>query len=523
MLRPVVTASLSVALSLTAVPGAEAATDNGGRCRAVDSAPRVTAWADGRFLPSPGPDVRLVSPSAGHYVPAGQAPRVTVSTPPLTGSWTVSYTVTDRAGRGPSGTLTATPDAAIPLPPAVPGSYEVGARLLHDGVPVASTCLRYAVGMPGSTLDLEGLPAGADWGGGSGERAAVLYSQLGISIPRIGADFSKLVTDVGYYDDAPGYVGGSWASAAAAARRSGTLLDVQLGQGGPAEKRAVADGSWERVVRATVAHYPTVQNWEAWNEPEWTSGLSATDYVNKVLRPFARAVHAANPQATVVGGSAMSYRKDWWGEFARAGGFALVDAVSMHPYTSGFSASWEDDDIPGQLRWLQALKDASGGRGVPIWDTESAWPSKGPTDVWDQADYLARKLLWERMLGVVSGEFLAEGGWDDWAIINQVEGVNPAGLAAATQRTLLAGGRYAGYLINGNAHTFAFRFTTPRGPVTALWSDGARTTVRLKTAISGYDELGAPIRLAAGTVRVTGAVQYLVGAVPQWVLPAKRR
>lgn len=513
------------------LPGAASAADSAPAastaCHRVDSAARVTSWADGRFGPAQGADVRLSTPAAGHYVPAGTAPSVTASVDPagaaLAGHWSINYVVADRDGPGRTTRveLSSDTDTALTLPPAVPGLYEVGAQLLHNGAAVASTCLHYAVGMPGNTLDFAALPPGGDWGGGSGERAAALYSQLGIAIPRLGADFGKLVQDVGFYDAAPGYVGGSWPAAAAMARRTGAVLDVQIGQGGAAEKRAVADGSWERIVRATVAHYPSVQHWEAWNEPDWTFGGSATDYVNRVLKPFARAVHSANPSASVVGGSAVGFDHQWWAEFARAGGFRAVDAVGIHPYTSGFAASWEQDDVPGDIHWLQGLKDSSGGRGKPLWDTESAWPSKGPTSMWQQADYLARKLIWERALGVVSGEFLAEGGWDDWAIVNQIDGIHPAGLGAAAQRTILAGSRFAGWQVTGNAHVFAARFNGPRGAVTAVWSDGARSTVRLKTPMTGYDELGAPIRLS-GAVSVTGAVRYLVGGAPAWA-DARRR
>ena len=90
--------------------------------------------------------------------------------------------------------------------------------------------------MPNAVLDPSHLPAGKDWGGGGAERQVALHRQLGVSVVRPQGDVRTFLVDPSSHD-------ASFAAAAARARADGVRLVGQVGQGGAAEKTAVADGS----------------------------------------------------------------------------------------------------------------------------------------------------------------------------------------------------------------------------------------------------------------------------------------
>lgn len=102
--------------------------------------------------------------------------------------------------------------------------------------------------------------------------------------------------------------------------------------------RRVSDWS-DFCYRAASRYRASIDAWEIWNEPNlqrfWSGGRR--DYIEKILEPAARAIHAANPDARV-GGPALAHHvangRDWHGwllEVLREAGDEL-DFVTHHLY-----------------------------------------------------------------------------------------------------------------------------------------------------------------------------------------------
>ncbi|MBC7678587.1 MAG: hypothetical protein H7233_06315 [Pseudorhodobacter sp.] len=471
-------------------------------CAAFDT---VDRQAD----PQLGSGLSLTMADEAHYVPAGRRPVITLDVPAPVPGATVTYTVSRRGRVLLSRSVAPTQTRPLALPAVVPGAYELAAHLVVGGRERGASCLRYGLGMPNAVLDPAHLPAGKDWGGGGAERQVALHRQLGVSVVRAQLDVRTFLADPSSYD-------ASFGAAAARARASGVRLVVQVGQGGAAEKAAVANGSWGRVVRAIVARQKgRVTYWEAWNEPNFTyfyQGMPR-DYVQSVLKPFARAVHAADPRAKVVGGSTLGFNSEWWTQFGQAGGFRAVDVVAVHPYS--WAQSWEQSGVVGDLQQLCRIKTAFGAQRKPLWDTESGYKSTVEMGgVWTQADNLTRKLLWERTFGIAPGNFLTEGGWEDWSVIDYFRGVKPAALAMSTLRTVLVGRHFAGWVRTGVPGVHAARFVGRGNTLTAVWTADVTRRIPLRVGHPAIDETGAP-GWAAGSLRVTGSVQYVVARAGQ--------
>ena len=472
----------------------------------ADSSPCAVFDATKRTDPLLGQGLSLTTPYTANYVPAGRTPQVDlVVTQPVDG--TLTYTVRRRSAVLLSRSM-AVPSAttSLALPATSPGAYQVEMTLTR-GATRTGTCLRYGVAVAGSTLDLDALPDGRDWGGPAPEREVVLQKALGGGLVRRGVSFAQVLADPSAYDD-------TFRAAAARAKATGVLFDVQVGQGGPAETAAIRTSAWEDGVRALVARQRgVVPYWEAWNEPNYDyffKGADPVTYVNKVLKPFSRAVHAADPAAKVVGGSTYGMDLDWWKKFGKAGGFAYLDVVAVHAYQ--WDSGWESSGILQEFAALKRLKASYGAARKPIWDTESGYRSLaeagGP---WAQADLAARKVLWERSLGVPTQAFLIEGGWEDWCVIDQYRGVKPAAMALDTQTTLLRGRAFVGMVTTRTKGVYAARFggayPGDQG-IIAVWTDGHGKRLPLATGHSGVDSTGGKLSVS-GAMTVNGSVQYL--------------
>lgn len=483
-------AALAPAPSAWAAPAAMPPSD---ACAVLES---TTRQAD----PVLGGGVTVTTGREGNLFPAGTRPSLQVSSLGVAGE-TLHLTVRDRS------TTVAQLDAPAssgPVSlPSRPGWFKVLVqRRSLGGATLGSTCLWYGVAVASARLDLSSLPAGKDWGGPSALRDVQLHSQLSLPIVRRQISVADFLAS-------PATDGGLGA-ASTLATKLGLKLVVQIGQGGAAETSAVADGSWGAVVRRIVAANPAVTYWEAWNEPNTAQFFSGTarDYVTKVLAPFASAVRAANPHAVVVGGTALADDSEWWTAFGKLGGFKLVNVVGVHPYTWGWGAP-ETQGLLSVLQSVRSLADRFGGRGKPIYDTESGFPSAWDgtgSSLWTQADYDARKIVLERTLGVLSGQFEIEGGWQDWGVIDVQRGVKPAAIAVSTTSIRLAGRSFLGWWNTRVSGVRAARF---KG-LTVVWSVAGSRSVPLKCTASGSDAYGASVR-ARRVVQVGSSPLFLTG------------
>ncbi|HEY0216501.1 MAG TPA: discoidin domain-containing protein [Cellulomonas sp.] len=455
----------------------------------------------------------------------------------LAGSYELRYQVTgdpwlDPPVEATSGMVQIPADGgqvALDLPAARPGPYEVNAQLVETatGTVRTATCLRYAVGAPGSTFDPASLADGADWGGAGPLRGVQLADQLGIGSHRVQLDMSRLVPDVsatpsvaaldlstlpGATEDDP--FDGIEAAAALAAD-TGVQLYVQVGQGGDAEQQAVADGTWGAWVTAiaTALHdgAPDLHLWAPWNEPNNTGFGDGGDFVRRVQEPFATAVRSVDPQARIIGGNALNVVVPWYQQVIDAGGCTSMDVVGIHPYT-GFNRSWDEEGADGPIGQITALRTAlaacgsSASGGTPtIWDTESGWWSDGPANHWAQAYDVARTLLWMTDLGVDEWMyFFSEGGWGEggftWSLVQLGSFVKPGALAMSTVSGLLDGRSAPQVLDLGDTALHGMRFDpatgSPRGSTvgsTAASTASAAPTAG-STATAGTDVGTAAVR-----------------------------
>jgi hypothetical protein len=453
---------------------------------------------------SSGTGLALSTTAPLHYTPAGQAPVVTATA----AAGDIRYAVRERSdvrADRPGEVRSARSGAVLQLPAALPGLYEVSAELVVAGSTVARACLTYGIGAEGASFEPAALPAGADWGGPAPERAVAITSALGFGDARAGVDFGQLFAtgtlDVSRVDAA-------WRAAATRAAAAGVAFHVQVGQGSPAEVAAVRDRTWEDKVEQLVRRFAgVVPAWEAWNEPNVTyADGDAAAYVRDVLVPFSRAVHRADPTAKVIGASTLGYDASWFGAFAKAGGFAAVDVVAIHPYTA-HGRTWTEQGTVGSITALRGLMARNGAGSKPLWNTESAWYSTGDYNLYASAVRTAESLVLARALDIRMAAFLVEGGWQDWSLIDPRTGVKPGALAAINSKVQLGSRRFLGWGATTIPHTTVARFDG----MTVAWTDGLTTMATVSGATAVYDVLGRPVDVSSGRTTLTSAPTYFAG------------
>ncbi len=489
----------------------------------------------------------LVTNRIGQYFPAGVTPSLHATFDPWWSSVAPGLRLVTRvrsrslanANIWPSSTSvmmpmspTALADIPIRLPAAVPGPYEVDVRLVdQSGAVVGATCLRYSVGAPGARLDLASLPGRADYGGPSAARGVALADELGTNGMRAVIPWARLLPDInGPFNWSA--TDASFSAAASEAARRGVTWWVLVGSSDPIARALVANGTWERRIVELAAHYRGVVTlWEAWNEPNNNFG-SASSYVSQVLAPFARAVRRSDPRNRVIGGSTLGVDLNYWRGIVSAGGLALLDVAGIHPYT-GHNRSWEEEGTQRAIALLQSVLAESGHSYIPLWDTESAWWSDGPANIYTQGDSAARAMIWTKILGLGPWNyFTIEGGYGDYGLSYSLiqsasqpdDFVKPAALAAMTAAAQLEGRSYRGQDHIGRPHVYAAAFGPRAGSapdvMTAVWSDDLPTTVLVSNvgttpaAVVVTNEYGA-----SQSVAISPGAPYplRVGPAPHYV------
>ena len=155
--------------------------------------------------------------------------------------------------------------------------------------------------------------------------------------------------------------------------------------------------AWYAFVDQSVQRYAgVVDHWGIWNEPDLTGSWYGTrqEYIDNIFIPTADVIHAANPDATVVGPGLSMLASDqptgpWydWLEdlFLQAGD--KIDIFDFHAYRDSrselnFRIAWDGDisafygEPPGTIITttgsIKANLDVYGWDG-PVWLTESGW------------------------------------------------------------------------------------------------------------------------------------------------------
>jgi F5/8 type C domain len=469
----------------------------------------------------------LSTSAAGNYFAPGTTAAVSASFDPwwssqashLELSYSVENTASLDAETVPSPTTVPLPTdpsglsdipLTIPTLDQQPGPYLVQGSLLDTSTSpptlVGTTCLPYTVGAQGDSLDLGSLPSGIGPGGPSDPRGVALNAQLGLNGLRgTTIDWSTFLPDCSTSDPTAAtcgpvamtfsYATDDYFKAAYLAAQDNVTywLLASGGAGGSVPMALVTDGWWEADVAALVRHFATVPagcascapvtKWEAWNEPNNTGWNNGAQYVSQVLQPFDSAVKSVLPgsRSTVIGGSSLEVSIGWWQQLIAAGGLHDLDVASVHPYT-GNNDSFEEDGVPAQVEQLESLLG-----GTPLWFTEAGWWSDGDYDYLDQADTVARAMLWQKVLDIpVWSYFYDEGNWGNDGVSfslvqasNTDDFVKPAGLATMTTSSEIARRSYLSMPSTGIPQTYEAAFgPTPGGDndLAAVWSDGLDTT-----------------------------------------------
>ena len=503
-------------------------------------------WGAGITSGSPGKRV------AGNYFPYGAAPEFYASFVP---PWTtksahlqLAYSIWS-AGDIANGTYPPSKTISLPrtakalahVPLAVPardrapGPYELQANLWDTAksphVLVGSTCVPYAVGAPGDSLDLSSLPSGLGFGGPTDPRGVVLNSQLGLNGLRgESIDWGTLLPHCSTSKPTAATCGPSaltfanapqtYFQAAYLAQKDNVTYWVQVSTGDPVSQTLVKEGWWGPDVEAVVAYYTDTSHckvagnqcapvtaWEPWNEANNTYSSDGATFTTSVLEPFYKAVKSADPQGTVVGGSSLGVDIPWWRQVVAAGGLAYMDVAGVHPYT-GNNDSWEEDGTISQVTRLQALL-----HNKPIWFTEVGWWSNGPYNFLGQASTVARAMVWMKVLGIPTWNyFFDEGGFGNNGVsFSLIQGastddyVKPSALALMEASQQLAGRKYLASPTVPIPLTYEVDFGPTAGGthnLATLWTQGLDVTAQVAVHATGSSPVGVRLTNQWGDSRL---------------------
>ena len=524
----------------------------------------LTAYLDAAHAPvdSLGWGAGLSSSAAANYFAPGTTPAVSASFDPwwtakashLELSYAVENTTVLDAENTPTPTTIPLPTTSgeladipltIPVADRQPGPYLVQTSLLDtDNSPptlLGTTCMPYTVGATGDGLDLASLPSGIGAGGPSDPRGVALNAQLGLDgfrgstinwstfLPNCSASNPTAATcgpsAVTFADATTDY----YQAAYQALRDHVTYwLQASGGSTGSVPTALVDNGWWKGDVTALVSHYSKVPagcgpcapvtKWEPWNEPNNTGWGDGSQYVTQILEPFYQAVKAVMPgsSSTVIGGSSLNVSIGWWQQLVAAGGLKDMDVAAIHPYT-GNNDSFEEDGIPTQVRQLEGMLG-----GKALWFTEVGWWSDGDYNYLNQANVVARAMIWQKVLGIpVWNYFFDEGNWGNdgvsFSLIqasNTDDYVKPAALATMTTSSEIAGRPYLSMPATGIPQTYEASFGAAPGGhdnLGALWSDGLDTTGSVRVTAPGGGSVPVTVTSEYGnatSVTVTSGTAY---------------
>ncbi|MBI2299599.1 MAG: hypothetical protein HYU66_11775 [Armatimonadetes bacterium] len=257
---------------------------------------------------------------------------------------------------------------------------------------------------------------------------------------------------------------------------SGTLAEA----GKEAEQRAEFDASFR--------HWSAVTPYvEVGNELN-LGGLSGKDYVEKLLKPASAALRQANPAAKVLSMGLGGVSREWLASFTEAGGFDLIDVLSVHPgchpKSPEFWEGWRGWVFRSQVQ--DALKAAREHGGKDVWITEAYAPTppgRSGLDLRTAADYLVRTYVCAWAAGVKKTFWyqLQDGVWFarrpdpqdieySFGIVYTDLSPKPAYVAYGTMTEQLEGATCVGRLDLGADDLYGVRFRRGKETVDVLWS-----------------------------------------------------
>lgn len=137
--------------------------------------------------------------------------------------------------------------------------------------------------------------------------------------------------------------------------------------------------------------------WEIWNEPNihhWRPKPNARDYATLALAA-AKAVRAADPEATIVAPGSAGFPWMFFQELFEAGLLDHLNAVTVHPYRADRHGPETVDKDYSRLRALIGHYTSAGRNPIPILNSEWGYSTNDPggLPLETQAAFIARQYL----------------------------------------------------------------------------------------------------------------------------------
>lgn len=480
------------------------------------------------------PEFALSTGTLGNLFTAGDD----VALPYDTNADTVRWRVTTADGRTvDSGEEDA--DGAIALDGIGRGWYALTADAYRDGARIGGAETTFAVlaAADVSETAMGRFGAATHYGQNWDPASIDALVRGGIAQFRDEIYWSEVETTRGVYD---------WSTARAEfldrARDSGVRPLLLAGYGnplydggnGPVSDEAVA--AYADYAAAMAAEFGDMSTGiEIWNE--WDLGLGGNTnvapehYVN-LLAAAAPAIEAVDPDLPVIGPAVANLNTDWLEDTFRLGALDHLDGLVLHPYSYPVSAEALDE----LLTRIDALvKEYNDGASLPIWITEHGWPTgtnARAVPEHTQAANIAKSAIISAMHDVeryyvydlVNDGVDAAETEQNFGLLHHPRDPlgaftpKPAFASYSTAADVLAGAEFIARDTT-IADLWDVAFSTPDGPVRALWATSARTvTVELRGDATLTDMYGASRAIDAGdgariVVELRDGPVYLRGEV----------
>ena len=221
---------------------------------------------------------------------------------------------------------------------------------------------------------------------------------------------------------------------------------------------------------------------------ELNFGMKAAECVEKVLRPVSEAQRKVAPECRVLSMGLGGVTQDWLKDFVAAGGFGLIDALSIHPGSSPrapeFWEGWRGWVFRSQV--LDAARACRENGGKDLWITEAYAPTnpdRTGLDLRTSADYLVRTYVCAIALDVKLTAWyqFQDGTWfaqrpnpadieHNFGVVYTDLSPKPAYVAFAAMTEQLEGAKCLGRLDLGADDLYGVRFERDGEVVDVVWS-----------------------------------------------------
>ena len=142
-------------------------------------------------------------------------------------------------------------------------------------------------------------------------------------------------------------------------------------EGAPEDARSLE--GFAKYAAAVAKHYPMIQRFEIWNEPDlaafWGREPNAAEYA-ALVRAASEQIKKVRPDAEIFGGVTTCASFDYMTQLMNLGMYACVDGISFHPYVHPQKA--DSGTIERMMQGNMQLADDSGGF-KPVGISETGW------------------------------------------------------------------------------------------------------------------------------------------------------